>query len=100
VALHLVFAQRFARGALIVLAALLAVHVLALGGSAVGWFNAAYGAGGVLGGALATTVVRVTRLGRSSITGLLLWGPALAVFALIPTAAIAYLATVPDRRHR
>ena len=88
----LVFAQRFARGALIVLAALLAVHVLALGGSAVGWFNAAYGAGGVLGGALATTVVRVTRLGRSFTTGLLLWGPALAVFALIPTAAIAYLA--------
>jgi hypothetical protein len=90
----LVFAQRFARGALIVLTAVLAVHVLALGGSAVGWLNAAFGAGGVLGGALATTVVRVTRLGRSFITGLLLWGPALAVVALVPTAAIAYLALV------
>jgi hypothetical protein len=88
------FAQRFARGALVVLTTVLAVHVLALGGAAVGWLNAAFGAGGVLGGALATTVVRVTRLGRSVITGLLLWGPALAAVALVPTAAIAYLAVV------
>ena len=88
----LVFAQRFARGALVVLIAVLAVHVLALGGSAVGWLNAAFGAGGVLGGALAAAVVRVTRLGRSFITGLLLLGPAIAVVALVPTAAIAFLA--------
>jgi predicted MFS family arabinose efflux permease len=90
----LVFAQRLVRGALLVLIAVLAVHVLALGGSAVGWLNAAFGAGGLIGGALAAAVVRVTRLGRSFLTGLLLWGPALAVVALVPTAAIAYLALV------
>jgi MFS family permease len=88
------FVQRFVRGALLVLIAVLAVHVLALGGSAVGWLNAAFGAGGVLGGALAAATVRVTRLGRSFITGLLLWGPALVVIALVPAAAIAYLALV------
>jgi hypothetical protein len=69
----LIFAQTFVRGALVVLIAVLAVHYLALGGSAVGWLNAAFGAGGLLGGALAAAAVRVTRLGRSFIIGLLLW---------------------------
>ena len=38
----------------------LAVHVLALGGSAVGWLTAAFGAGGLAGGAVATGAVRIT----------------------------------------
>jgi predicted MFS family arabinose efflux permease len=88
----LVFAQTFIRGALVVLIAVLAVHVLALGESAVGWLNAAFGAGGLIGGAVAAVAVRVTWLGRSFIGGLLLWGLPLAGFALAPTAAIAYLA--------
>ena len=90
----LIFAQTFVRGALVVLIAVLAVHSLALGGSAVGWLNAAFGAGGLLGGALAAAVVRVTRLGRSFIAGLMLWGLPLAVVALVPGAAIAYLALI------
>jgi hypothetical protein len=88
----LIFAQTFVRGALVVLIAVLAVHYLAVGGSAVGWLNAAFGAGGLLGGALAAAAVRVTRLGRSFIIGLLLWGLPLVVVALVPAAAIAYLA--------
>jgi hypothetical protein len=90
----LIFAQTFVRGALVVLVAVLAVHVLGLGGSAVGWLNAAFGAGGLAGGTLAAAVVRVTRLGRSFITGLVLWGLPLALVALVPATAVAYLALV------
>jgi len=88
----LAFAQTVLRGALVVLIAVLAVHVLALGGSAVGWLTAAFGAGGLAGGALAAGAVRITRLGRSFIAGLLAWGLPLAVLALAPAAALAYLA--------
>jgi predicted MFS family arabinose efflux permease len=88
----LAFAQTLLRGALVVLIAVLAVRVLGLGGSAVGWLNAAFGAGGLAGGALAVGAVRVTRLGRSFIAGMLLWGLPLALLALAPVAAVAYLA--------
>src|SRR5262250_492895 len=90
----LAFAQTLLRGALVVLIAVLAVHVLGLGGSAVGWLTAAFGAGGLVGGAVAAGVVRVTRLGRSFIAGMLLWGLPLVFLALTPAAAIAYLALV------
>jgi Cyclic nucleotide-binding domain/Major Facilitator Superfamily len=88
----LVFAQTLVRGALVVLIPVLAVHALALGESAVGWLNAGFGAGGLIGGVVAAAVVHVTRLGRGFIAGLLIWGLPLAVFALAPAAAIAYLA--------
>jgi len=90
----LAFAQTLLRGALVVLTAVLAVHVLALGGSAVGWLTAAFGAGGLAGGAAAAGAIRVTRLGRSFIAGMLLWGLPLAFLALAPAAALAYLALV------
>ena len=90
----LAFAQTLLRGALVVLIAVLAVHVLALGGSAVGWLTAAFGAGGLVGGAVAAGAVRITRLGRSFIIGLLLWGLPLAFVGLAPVVAIAYLALV------
>jgi predicted MFS family arabinose efflux permease len=90
----LAFAQTLLRGALVVLIAVLAVHVLAVGGSAVGWLTAAFGAGGLAGGAVATRAVRITRLGRSFIAGMLLWGLPLALLALRPAATLAYLALV------
>lgn len=88
----LAFVQTFIRGALVVLIAVLAVHVLALGGSAVGWLNAALGAGGLIGGIVAAAAVRGTRLGRSFITGLALWGVPLVLLALLTTPLVAYLA--------
>ena len=78
----LAFAQTLLRGALVVLIAVLAVHVLALGGSAVGWLTAAFGVGGLIGGAVAAAAVRITRLGRSFIAGMLVWGLPLAFLAL------------------
>ena len=65
----LIFGQTFVRGALVVLIPVLAVHVLALGESAVGWLNAAFGVGGLIDGAVAAAAVRITTLGRSFVTG-------------------------------
>jgi MFS family permease len=90
----LMFAQTFVRGALVVLIAVLAVKTLLLGQSAVGWLTAAIGAGGLVGGAAATRVVRVTRLARAFVVGLLLWGLPLAWLAATPGAIVAYLALV------
>lgn len=56
----LAFAQTFVRGALVVLIAVLAVKTLALGQSAVGWLTAAIGAGGLVGGVAAATLVHIT----------------------------------------
>lgn len=90
----LAFAQTLLRGALVVLIAVLAVRVLGLGGSGVGWLTAAFGAGGLAGGAAAAGAVRVTRLGRSFIAGMLLWGVPLALLALASAAAPAYVVLV------
>jgi len=59
-----------------------------------GWLTAAFGVGGLIGGAVAAAAVRITRLGRSFIAGMLLWGLPLAILALGPAAALAYLALV------
>jgi len=88
------FAQTFVRGALVVLIAVLAVTTLALGQSAVGWLTAAIGAGGLVGGAAAAALVHITRLGRTFVAGLLLWGLPLVWLAFTPSAAVAYLALV------
>jgi Cyclic nucleotide-binding domain len=90
----LAFAQTFVRGAVTVLIAVLAVDVLVLGDQAVGWLNAALGVGGLVGGLIAAAVVRVTRLGRTFIAGLLLWGLPLVLLALVMEPAVAYLAFV------
>ena len=90
----LAFAQTFVRGAVTVLVAVLAADVLVLGEQAVGWLNAALGVGGLVGGLIAAAVVRVTRLGRTFIAGLLLWGLPLVLLALVMEPAVAYLAFV------
>jgi hypothetical protein len=90
----LAFAQTFVRGAVTVLIAVLAVDVLALGEQAVGWLNAALGVGGLVGGVITAAVVRVTRLGRTFIAGMLLWGLPLVLLWLVTSPAAAYLAFV------
>jgi cyclic nucleotide-binding protein/MFS transporter len=90
----LAFAQTFVRGAVTVLIAVLAVDVLALGEQAVGWLNAALGVGGLVGGLIAAAVVRVTRLGRTFIAGVLMWGLPLVLLWLVTNPAVAYLAFV------
>jgi hypothetical protein len=88
------FGQTFVRGALLVLLVVVALDVLSLGSGAVGWLNAAIGAGGLIGGALAARLAHLTRLGRCFVLGVALWGLPLVALGLISTPAAAYLALV------
>jgi hypothetical protein len=88
----LVFAQTFVRGAMLVLVVVLALDVLALGPDSVGWLNAAMGLGGLAGGLVAASLLRTSRLGRSFVSGVALWGLPLVLVAILPVPPIAYLA--------
>ncbi len=88
------FAQTFVRGALLVLLVVVALDVLSLGRGTVGWLNAAIGAGGLIGGALAARLAHLTRLGRCFVLGVALWGLPLVALGVISTPAAAYLALV------
>ena len=88
------FAQTFVRGALLVLLVVVALDVLSLGSGAVGWLNAAIGAGGLVGGVLAARLARLSRLGRLFVLGVALWGLPLVALGATSTVAVAYLALV------
>jgi hypothetical protein len=88
------FAQTFVRGALLVLLVVVALDVLSLGSGAVGWLNAAIGAGGLLGGALMARLARLSRLGRLFVLGVTLWGLPLVALGATSTTTVAYLALV------
>ena len=90
----LAVAQTFARGVLTVALVVFALEVLHLGEDSVGWLNAAMGLGGLLGGVLAVTLVRITQLGRSFAAGIALWGVPLLLLAAVPTTTVAYLALI------
>lgn len=84
------FAQTFARGALLVVSVVLVLGPLQLGDDAVAWLNAAMGIGGLVAGAWAAAVLRATRLGRSFLLGVALWGLPLVALAASPTVVAAY----------
>jgi hypothetical protein len=90
----LAFLQTFARGVLTVALVVLVLDVLVLDEGAVGWLNAALGVGGLLGGLVGASVVRTTRLGRSFVAGVALWGVGLSMLALWPHPAVAALSMV------
>ena len=86
------FTQTFVRGAVMVLLIVLALDELALGESSVGWLNAAMGLGGLVGAAVGARVVRLTRLGRCLIAGILLWALGVLVLGLAPGFLLAFAA--------
>ncbi|HEX5970089.1 MAG TPA: cyclic nucleotide-binding domain-containing protein [Intrasporangium sp.] len=90
----LVFAQTFARGALTVLLVILVLDELALGADVVGWLWAALGVGGLVGAAVGVRVLHVSRLGRSFVTGVVLWGVGLAALSISAEPWLAALAMV------
>ena len=91
-ALVLAVAQTLVRGALLVLVVVLALDVLDIGESAVGWMHASIALGGLLGGAVAASVITSTRLGRGFVAGVALWGLPLVLIALVPTPVVAFVA--------
>jgi MFS family permease len=88
----LALVQTIARGALMVGLVVFAFDVLDLDEDALGWLNATMGLGGLLGGVIGIAVVRSSRLGRTFVAGVVLWGIALVLVALWPVTALAFLA--------
>ena len=88
----LAFAQTFLRGALSVLLVVLALETLGLGESAVGWLTAALGAGGLVGAVVSARALRLSRLGRCFVVGVLLWAVGAALLAGAPGLAAALVA--------
>jgi hypothetical protein len=84
--------QTVARGALMVGLVVFAFDVLSLDEDALGWLNASMGLGGLLGGVFGVAVVRSTRLGRTFVAGVAMWGVALVLIAVWPVTALAFLA--------
>ena len=76
----------------LMLVVVLALDVLDIGESAVGWMHASMALGGLVGGAVAASVVTSTRLGRGFVAGVALWGAPLIVLALVPTPLVAFVA--------
>jgi len=84
--------QTIARGALMVGLVVFAFDVLELDVDALGWLNATMGLGGLLGGVIGTAVVRSTRLGRTFVGGVAIWGFALVLIAVWPFTALVFVA--------
>jgi hypothetical protein len=89
--LVLLLAQTALRGVLSVLLVVLAAGTVR-GEAAVGDLYAVMGAGGLVGGLAAAWLVRVGRLGRCFVAGLLLWGLPLALLGLRPGFAAGLVA--------
>jgi MFS family permease len=81
-------------GAIDVLVVLIAIEMLGLGGSGVGWLNACWGFGGVIGGAAALALLRRGRLTAGLSTGGLLVGIPLMLIGASQTLPVAVVMLV------
>ncbi len=89
-------AQTFVRGMLNVLIVVAAIEVLGMGEPGVGWLNAAFGVGNLVGGLAALALVGRRALASPFGIGLALWGAPIALVALWPhPAAAVFLLAVP-----
>jgi predicted MFS family arabinose efflux permease len=91
VLIGLLGAQTFVAGAVEVYIVVLAIQVLGLGESGVGYLNSAFGIGAILGGIVAFGLTGTRRLSPSFLVGVVLWGAPLVVVALWSHAAVALL---------
>jgi MFS family permease len=78
-------------GALDVLLVVLAIDLLGLGRSWVGYLNVAFAAGGIVGGVVAVTLVGHRRLAVPIAVGVLMFGGAFVAIALWPATLVAVL---------
>jgi predicted MFS family arabinose efflux permease len=83
-------AQCVALGAFDVIAVVLAIDVLGIGESGVGYLNAALGAGGVLGAVATLTLIGRRRLVPPLVLGALCFGGAFVLLGVYPAVALAF----------
>jgi len=90
----LFFGQTFTRGALNVLIVLVAIRLVHMGDPGVGYLNAAFGVGNLVGAFAALALVGRRRLAAPAGLGLILWAAPLAFVALVPhqVTALIFLA--------
>ncbi len=84
-----VFLQTMTRGLLAGLVVVASVELLGLGSSGVGLLNASMGVGGLLGGAVAMSLVRNDRLVGGVAAALAYWGLPIAAIGLLPVVPVA-----------
>ena len=85
-------AQTFVRGLLNVLIVVTALELLDLGGSGVGFLNAAFGVGGLIGAFWVLTLVSRRTLAYPFAGGLILWGAPIALIGIWPHEWVALVA--------
>jgi len=76
-------------GALEVLIVVVAIRLTDLGNAGVGYLNAGFGIGALVGAALSTLLVGTRRLSVPFVFGILLWGAPIALLAIPAPAAVA-----------
>ncbi len=82
-------AQTLVAGALLVLIVVIAIDLLKIGQSGVGFLQSAFGIGGLLGAGAAAFLVGKRRLAGSFAFGIVLWGLPLALIGIWPSTALA-----------
>jgi MFS transporter/cyclic nucleotide-binding protein len=82
-------AQAFVGGAFNVLLVVSALELLGLGESGLGFLNAAFGVGGVVGAVVALALLARRRLASDFMLGIALWGVPLMLMGVWPNAAVA-----------
>jgi MFS family permease len=87
-------ATTFVEGAIDVLVVVAALELLDMGAGGVGWLNAAWGVGGLAGGAVALAVLRRGRLTLALAGGCAMAGIALALIASWPRPSVALVLLV------
>jgi predicted MFS family arabinose efflux permease len=90
----LLAAQAFAEGAIVVGVVVVAVEVLDLGDSAVGWITALLGVGGIVGAVVTTRRARSTALARTFAVGVALWGAPMALVGLATHPVVVVVAAL------
>jgi MFS family permease len=83
--------QALVGGAFNVLVVVSAIELLDLGEAGVGWLNAAFGVGGLLGAVVALALIARGRLASDFMFGIVLWGVPLALIGVWPEPAFALL---------
>jgi MFS family permease len=87
----LLVAQTVISGALQVLTVSIALSLLGLGVSGVGYLNTAFGIGALVGAIGAAGMLGIRRLSVPFIAGAALWGPPIAIIGIWPREAVAYV---------
>jgi MFS family permease len=85
-------AQCVVAGAMGVLVVVIALDLLSIGNSGVGFLEAASGIGSLLGAGVALALVTRGKLARDFAFGIVLWGAPLVVLGLVPGTVVALLA--------